>query len=120
MIFESAATVIELAEDRMDTVTAMSGSGPAYFFFLVEHMIQAGIELGLTPEQARQLASRTALGAAKMLETSSDSPQELRRKVTSPGGTTHAAITNLESKQVGPAIVEAIKAAERRGKELGK
>jgi len=119
-IFESAATVIELAEDKMDTVTAMSGSGPAYFFFLVEHMIQAGIELGLTPEQARQLASRTALGAAKMLETSSDSPQELRRKVTSPGGTTHAAITHMESKQVGPAIVEAIKAAERRGKELGK
>ena len=119
-IFESAATVIELAEDKMDTVTAMSGSGPAYFFFLVEHMIQAGIELGLTPDQARQLASRTALGAAKMLETSSDSPQELRRKVTSPGGTTHAAITHMESKQVGPAIVDAIKAAERRGKELGK
>ncbi len=119
-IFESAATVIELPEDKIDTVTALSGSGPAYFFFLVEQMIRAGVELGLTPEQATQLANRTALGAAKMLATSSDSAQELRRKVTSPGGTTQAAISHMEGKNVGPAIVEAIKAAERRGKELGK
>jgi pyrroline-5-carboxylate reductase len=119
-IFASAATVIELPEDKIDTVTALSGSGPAYFFYLVEQMIQAGIDLGLTPEQAHQLATRTALGAAKMLATSPDSPQELRRKVTSPGGTTHAAIAHMESQGVGPAIIEAIKAAERRGKELGK
>ena len=119
-IFESAATVVEVAEDQIDAVTALSGSGPAYFFFLVEQMIAAGISMGLTADQSHQLATRTALGAAKMLTTSADSPQELRRKVTSPGGTTQAAITHMEEQNVGPAIIEAIKAAQRRGKELGK
>ena len=119
-IFESAAVVVEVPEDKIDAVTAMSGSGPAYFFYLVEQMVKAGVAMGLTPEQAHMLATRTALGAAKMLTTSSDSPQELRRKVTSPGGTTQAAITHLENQQTGGAIVDAVLAAERRGKELGK
>lgn len=118
-IFESAATVVEATEDKIDAVTAVSGSGPAYFFYLVEQMIAAGVELGLTPEQSHLLATRTALGAAKMLTTSADAPRELRRKVTSPGGTTQAAITCFESHGVGPAIIEGVKAAEKRGKELG-
>lgn len=118
-IFESAATVLEVREDQIDTVTAVSGSGPAYFFYLVEQMVKAGVELGLTAEQSHLLATRTALGAAAMLTTSSDSPQELRRKVTSPGGTTHAAITRLENDKVGQSMIEAVKAAERRGRELG-
>jgi len=119
-VFESAAMVVEVEEDQIDAVTALSGSGPAYFFFLVEQMIAAGIQMGLTPEQSHQLATRTALGAARMLTTSNDSPQELRRKVTSPGGTTQAAITHLEQQNVGPSIIEALKAAQHRGKELGK
>ncbi|MDB5354533.1 MAG: proC [Phycisphaerales bacterium] len=119
-IFESAATVVEVTEDKIDAVTALSGSGPAYFFYLVENMVKAGMAMGLTPDQSHQLATRTALGAAKMLTTSADAPQELRRKVTSPGGTTQAAITHLEGQNVGPAIVDAILAAERRGKELGR
>src|SRR6476646_1276266 len=118
-IFESAASVIEVAESQIDAVTAVSGSGPAYFFYLVEQMIRAGVELGLTPEQAHRLATQTALGAAKMLTHGNDPPQELRRKVTSPGGTTQAAIAHMESAGVGPAIVEALKAADRRSKELG-
>jgi pyrroline-5-carboxylate reductase len=118
-IFEAAASVIEVAEEQIDAVTAVSGSGPAYFFYLVEQMIRAGVELGLTAEQAHRLATRTALGAAKMLAHGTDAPQELRRKVTSPGGTTNAAITHMESAGVGPAIVEALKAADRRSKELG-
>jgi pyrroline-5-carboxylate reductase len=118
-LFDAAATVIELPEEHIDTVTAISGSGPAYFFLLVENMIRAGVELGMTSEQAHQLATRTAFGAAKMLVTSNDPPQELRRKVTSPNGTTHAAITHMESKGVPEAIVEAVKAAHRRGRELG-
>jgi pyrroline-5-carboxylate reductase len=118
-LFEAAAEVIEVDEAKMDAVTAVSGSGPAYFFFLVEQMIRAATELGLTPEQARTLASKTALGAAKMLATSADSPQELRRKVTSPGGTTHAAITLMQEREWDAATVDAIKAAQRRGKELG-
>jgi pyrroline-5-carboxylate reductase len=118
-LFESAASVIEVPEDQIDAVTALSGSGPAYFFFLVEHMVRAGVELGLSPEHAHQLATKTALGSAKMLTTSSDTPQELRRKVTSPGGTTHAAITHMESKEMPQTIVDALKAAHRRGRELG-
>ena len=118
-IFAAAASVISVEEDKLDAVTAMSGSGPAYFFYLVEQMVRAGVELGLTPEQSIKLAAKTALGTARMLEASTDSPQELRRKVTSPGGTTQAAITHMESAGVGPAIVEAIKAAHQRSRELG-
>jgi len=76
--------------------------------------------MGLTPEQARTLAARTALGAAKMLADSPETPQELRRRVTSPGGTTEAAIRHMESHRVGDAVREAIHAAERRGQELSK
>ena len=118
-IFESSASVIDVSEDRMDAVTAVSGSGPAYFFYLVEHIIRAATDLGLTLEQATTLATKTALGSAKMLTGSSDNPRELRRKVTSPGGTTQAAITVMEQRGVPAAVVDAIKAAERRGKELG-
>jgi len=118
-LFESAGDVIEVPENHMNAVTALSGSGPAYFFLLVEQMIAAGVDMGLSAQHARQLAAKTALGAAKMLATSSDAPEELRRRVTSPGGTTHAAITHLQAQHVPQAIVDAIKAAERRGKELG-
>jgi pyrroline-5-carboxylate reductase len=118
-LFEAAADVIEVAEEKLDTVTAVSGSGPAYVFYLVEQMIRAGAELGLTPEESRKLAIKTCVGAARMLATSADSPEELRRKVTSPGGTTQAAITHLEQNHVGDHIVEAIKAADRRSRELG-
>jgi pyrroline-5-carboxylate reductase len=118
-LFEAAADVIEVGEDKMDTVTAVSGSGPAYFFFLVEQMIRAGVELGLTEEQASQLARKTAAGAAKMLAGSGEAAESLRRKVTSPGGTTQAAIMFMESHGWPQVTVDAIKAAERRGKELG-
>lgn len=117
-IFESAGAVIEVGEDLIDAVTALSGSGPAYFFYLAEHMIAAGERMGLSPEHARLLVTRTAAGAAKMLRESQDSPQELRRKVTSPGGTTEAAIRHMESHQLPDVVVQAILAAERRGKEL--
>lgn len=118
-LFEAAATVIEVTEDKMDAVTAVSGSGPAYFFYFVEHMIRAAKSLGLTPDQAKTLALKTAAGAAKMLVTSPDTPQELRRKVTSPGGTTQAAITHLEQHQSGEIFAQAIAAAAKRSKELG-
>jgi len=117
-IFESAGAVVEVDEDKLDAVTALSGSGPAYVFYLAEHMIAAGVEMGFSPEQARLLATTTVLGAAKMLATSPDTPKELRGKVTSPGGTTQAAITHLEAARFGPALVQAIRAAERRSREL--
>lgn len=117
-IFESAGAVIEVTEDLIDAVTAVSGSGPAYFFYLAEHMIAAAEKMGLSPEHARLLVTRTATGAAKMLTDSPDSPQELRRKVTSPGGTTEAAIRHMDSHRLPDVLVEAVLAAERRGKEL--
>lgn len=118
-LFEAAAEVVELEEDKLHAVTAVSGSGPAYFFFLVEQMIRAGIELGLSREQAYQLATRTAFGAAAMMTADTDTPEELRRKVTSPNGTTHAAITHMEQAGLPVIIVDALKAADRRSRELG-
>jgi pyrroline-5-carboxylate reductase len=118
-IFEASADVMDVREDQIDAVTAMSGSGPAYFFYFVEEMIKAGVELGLSAEQAHRLASKTALGAARMLLSGTDSPEELRRKVTTPNGTTHAAIVRMEERGLGSIIQEAVKAAERRSKELG-
>lgn len=118
-LFEAAADVVDVSEDQIDAVTAVSGSGPAYFFYLVEQMVKAGVELGLSETQALALASKTALGAATMLVKSNDSPAELRRKVTSPGGTTEAAISHMQDKGLGAIVVDAIKAAEKRGKTLG-
>lgn len=118
-IFAPAATVIEVTEDKLDAVTALSGSGPAYFFYLVENMIRAGVEMGLGPEESHTLATRTALGAAKMLVESSDSPQELRQKVTSPRGTTYEAITHMQQNHFDRIVVDALLAAQRRSRELG-
>ena len=118
-LFESAATAIEVTEDKIDAITAVSGSGPAYFFYFVEHMIRAAEALGLTPEQSKTLALKTAAGAARMLVTSSDTPRELRRKVTSPGGTTQAAINHLEQHRTGEILADAMAAAAKRSRELG-
>jgi pyrroline-5-carboxylate reductase len=119
-LFSAAATVIETTEDKMDAVTAVSGSGPAYFFFLVEQMIRAGVEMGLTPEESRTLAITTAVGAAKMMRDSHESPAEHRKRVTTPNGTTHAAITHMEQNHWPTITIEALKAAARRSREMGK
>lgn len=119
-LFEAASTVVDVDEQHMDAVTAVSGSGPAYFFYLVEHMIEAAVQLGLSPAQSKQLVVRTAVGAARMLSESNDSPQELRTKVTSPGGTTQAAFDVITAANVGATIQQAIAAAQKRGRELGK
>lgn len=118
-LFESSAVVVEVPEALMDAVTAVSGSGPAYVFFLLEQMTRAGIELGLDPRVADTLARQTVAGAGKMLARSSESASELRRRVTSPGGTTQAAIELLE-RALWPGITRAaIHAARDRGRELG-
>jgi pyrroline-5-carboxylate reductase len=118
-IFESAALVVEVTEKQIDAVTALSGSGPAYFFLLVECMIQAAVEMGLDPQMARSLAIQTCFGAGKLLAESSDAPEELRRKVTTPNGTTHAAISSMESADFRGIINRALKAAQARAIELG-
>jgi pyrroline-5-carboxylate reductase len=117
--FEPAADVLDLPESQLDAVTALSGSGPAYFFFLVEHLTRAGVEMGLSPDHAHRLATKTAAGSAKMMLAGTDTPTELRRKVTTPNGTTHAAITHMESSNMPQTIVDALKAAQHRSRELG-
>jgi pyrroline-5-carboxylate reductase len=119
-LFESAAKVIEVEEAKMDAVTAISGSGPAYFFFLVEQMIRAGEEMGLSGEESRTLAIQTAVGAAKMMSESADHPGEHRKRVTTPNGTTHAAISHMEASDWPKITVDALKAAAKRSRELGK
>ncbi len=106
-------------EDDLDAVTALSGSGPAYVFYLVEAMEQAGLDMGLPAAQGRELALATVAGAAALALRSDEAPAELRARVTSKGGTTHAAITSMEADGVKAAIVRAIVAAQRRAKELG-
>jgi pyrroline-5-carboxylate reductase len=119
-IFESSAKVVEVSEDKMDAVTAVSGSGPAYFFFLTEQMIQAGIEMGLSPDEARTLAIQTAAGAAKIMSGSEDSPADQRRLVTTPNGTTHAAISHMEKENWPQITRDALKTAKKRSSEMGK
>jgi len=106
-------------ESQIDAVTAVSGSGPAYVFYFLEAMQQAAGEMGLAPEEGRQLALATFMGAARLAAQSDEPLEVLRQRVTSKGGTTHAAITSMEAAGVKEAIIEAMKAAQARGRELG-
>ncbi|MFG6430131.1 pyrroline-5-carboxylate reductase [Roseateles sp. LYH14W] len=107
-------------EDDLDAVTALSGSGPAYFFFFVEAMMAAAVDMGLTAEQGRRLALATCAGAAALGLASDESPTTLRERVTSKGGTTYAAVTSLQADAVDAAIRRAVLAAQQRAAELGK
>jgi pyrroline-5-carboxylate reductase len=119
-IFEAVGRVVVLPESKMDAVTAVSGSGPAYFFYLAEAMIEAALAEGLSPEEAEALVRATAEGAGALLAESSEKAQELRRRVTSPGGTTEAAVKVLESAGVKEALVTAVRRAAERSRELGR
>ncbi len=107
------------AEDKLDAVTALSGSGPAYVFFFLEAMTEAGQEMGLTRVQAYQLAIATFAGASELARSSDEAPQILRQRVTSKGGTTHAAITSMETSQVDDLFRRAMHAARNRAREMG-
>jgi len=119
-IFEAVGETVEVKETLMDAVTALSGSGPGYVFRIMECMVEAGTGLGLTEETALNLVVQTFLGAAHLAKASDDSLSELRRKVTSPGGTTAAGLAVLEEKGLRDMIVEAVSAACARSLELGK
>jgi pyrroline-5-carboxylate reductase len=110
--------VVRVPEDAMDAITALSGSGPAYFALLAEAMIEAGILLGLSREISTTLVVQTMLGTGKQLRDEKMHPVELRESVTSPGGTTIAAIRELEQAGVRAAFLNAIQAAMNRGREL--
>lgn len=107
------------AEEHLDAVTALSGSGPAYVFFFLEAMTTAGMEMGLTREQAHQLAVGTFVGASELARASDEPPEVLRQRVTSKGGTTHAAITSLQQDGVNALFIKALHAARQRAAELG-
>ncbi|WP_296445514.1 pyrroline-5-carboxylate reductase [Rhodoferax sp. UBA5149] len=107
------------AEDQLDAVTALSGSGPAYMFYFMEAMTTAGVDMGLTRAQAYQLAIATFIGAGELARSSGEPPEVLRQRVTSKGGTTHAAISSLDDDKVKTQFIRAMHAARRRAKELG-
>lgn len=117
-LLEAIGVVIGFDEEALNAVTALSGSGPAYVFYLVESLIEAGIQVGLDPGDAATLVIQTLRGAVKLLEASGESPRDLRRKVTSPGGTTEAAIEIFESSDVKTTVIEAIAAATKRARDL--
>jgi len=112
------ATIWLDQESHMDAVTALSGSGPAYFFLLIEMMEQAGVQLGLSPEISRKLATETAYGSGLMAREAAESAATLRQQVTSKGGTTEAALKHLESHDVRTLFTDALAAAAERSAQL--
>ncbi|MGP4712637.1 MULTISPECIES: pyrroline-5-carboxylate reductase [unclassified Psychrobacter] len=106
------------SEEHMHAVTAVSGSAPAYVFYFIESMIDGAVDLGLSRKQASALAMQTMLGASKMAMDSDDAPSELRRKVTSPNGTTQAAIESMQANEIGRQIAEAMQACYQRSEAL--
>ncbi|KDN84928.1 pyrroline-5-carboxylate reductase [Kitasatospora cheerisanensis KCTC 2395] len=117
-IFRSVGKALRVPENQQDAATALSGSGPAYFYFLVEAMIDAGILLGLPRQVAHELIVQSAIGASVMLRDSGEHPVKLREAVTSPAGTTIAAIRELENHGVRAALLGALEAARDRSREL--
>lgn len=112
--------VLEVPEEQMDAVTAVSGSGPAYAYYLIEAVVAAGAAEGLSPDDALCLAVQTLAGAARLLQETAQEPAELRRRVTSPGGTTERAIETLDDAGMKDTLVRAVRAAAQRSRELGR
>ncbi|AAZ56741.1 pyrroline-5-carboxylate reductase [Thermobifida fusca] len=117
-LLRSVGEVVRVPEKHLDAVTALSGSGPAYFYLVAEAMIEAGVLLGLPRPTAERLVTQTAVGSAAMLRDSGDHPTLLREAVTSPGGTTAAALRELERHGLRSAFADAVEAACRRSAEL--
>ncbi|MGH3459563.1 pyrroline-5-carboxylate reductase [Aeromicrobium sp.] len=117
-LLSTGGKVAVVDEAGQDAVTAVSGSGPAYVFYLAEAMIDGGVQAGLEADTARTLATQTLVGAAKLLATSDDDATELRRRVTSPNGTTAAAIETFDERGVRDGLVAGVLAAARRSAEL--
>jgi len=117
-LFETVGTVVEVPEDRIDALSTISGSGPAYVYLLIEELTAAAVGKGFSDEQARLMAEQTFIGATALLEASGDDPAELRRRVTSPKGTTERAIAVLQAAHLAGLFAEATDAALARAKEL--
>jgi pyrroline-5-carboxylate reductase len=118
-LLEAVGVVVEIDESKLDAVTGLSGSGPAYVFLVAESLIEAGVLVGLPREVAEVLAVQTLLGSARLLESSDEHAATLRAQVTSPGGTTAAGLQALERGGLRAAILDAVQAATERSRELG-
>ncbi len=119
-ILGAVGSVVRVSERDLDAVTGLSGSGPAYFYLVVEAMIEAGVHQGLSREVSRQLVVGTFEGSAALLASTGQSPEELRSQVTSPGGTAAAGLRMLEGRAVRAAFLEAVAAAAERSRQLGR
>jgi pyrroline-5-carboxylate reductase len=119
-ILGAVGSTVRVSEDALDAVTALSGSGPAYLFYVAESLIEAGVSAGLPAETAERLVLQTFAGSAKMLLEAGEPPETLRDRVTSPGGTTEAGLAVLFRYEVGRAIADAVAAAAARSRELGR
>jgi pyrroline-5-carboxylate reductase len=119
-ILGSVGSVVRLPERHLDAVTGISGSGPAYVFLVAEALIDAGVTAGLSRHVSQELVVSTILGSARMMAETGDDPVALRAAVTSPGGTTAAALRTLEFKAVRSAFIEAVAAATERSRQLGR
>ena len=119
-LLRATGRVIRVPEKQQDAVTAISGSGPAYLFFVVEAMIEAGVHLGLPRSTATELVIQTMVGSAKLLRETGEHPTVLRERVTSPGGTTAAAVRELEDHKVRAAFMTALESARDRSRALAR
>ncbi|MDI3328920.1 MAG: pyrroline-5-carboxylate reductase [Alicyclobacillaceae bacterium] len=118
VMFGAVGRVVVVPEDRLDAVTGLSGSGPAFLYYIVEALTEAGKAAGLDEETAKVLVEQTLYGAAKMIRETGESPAELRRQVTSPGGTTMAGLEVLDRRDVAGAVREAVWRAAERAREM--
>src|SRR5438105_3751687 len=119
-IFGAIGVVVEVEEKQIDVVTALAGSGPAFVYTVIEAMAQGGIKMGLSPDVALTLATQTVLGAAQLASESKLSPEELRKMVVTPGGTTAAGLAAMEKLGTTEGLIAAIEAATKRGQEMAK
>ncbi len=119
LLFGAVGQAVEVDEKQMDAVTGLSGSGPAYFYLLIEALTDGAVRVGLPRDVARTLAAQTALGAAKMVLETGEHPAVLKDAVTTPGGTTIAGLAVLEQAGVRGALIEAVRAACERAREMG-
>ena len=119
-IFAAIGVAVEVNEDQIDAVTALSGSGPAFVYTVIEALADGGIKTGLPPEVAAALATHTVLGAAQLAAETGQSPEELRRMVVTPGGTTAAGLAAMAERGTSEGLIAAVEAAAARGQEMSR